>query len=564
MTDKNVSGVSFEEVNDTVKYEAAKKFQGSLLSSKNIEELHAFEDENGGRFGDMLFYLTDFIKKGIDSGRFTLNEAAEDLGIALWYAYACCNMDSYEHYFLASGWMPSSEKNASGCGVWFYRYSNCLMYCGKLEEARKYAEQGLIEEPDYPWGWFHAAKLRSHFGDKEGALAAVDRGLSLVPGDYEFLTLRREIEEGRTLAEMEYHYIDPKFDRDLQEGLCPDSMEKIGAISGILCDKEKLEEIKSIFRAEDGSAEWVADSPYCSSSFVADDYPMEYLFCMNEAALSKMDTGWLRMQRDKLQTADYLFRKPLNSVWQMRMVSIIRDYGMDLLYENKDTELALVVPLRRDQLDSDQDELAFIDFALREAELRGTSESQPLEFQLYRTENGVLHHAECWFDGDTIVEYSGIVGEEGELKMHECKSDEEASSFFEMLYEWYASQGYCGRNEADRASVVVQISPVCSKVGMEYIGPAEFFQLVMDELLRSRGFGYVAACEPERGEYAHNPGELRLKIFCAVVKAEQAVEIIKKELEENYEYTGLTISVAEHDGDRYRIVYSAQGIDRLL
>lgn len=71
-----------------------------------------------------------------------------------------------------------------------------LMYCGRLEEALDYAEKGIREEPDYPWIWLQAAKLRSHSGDKAGALEAVAHGLKLEPGDHEFLTLKREIEAG--------------------------------------------------------------------------------------------------------------------------------------------------------------------------------------------------------------------------------------------------------------------------------------------------------------------------------------------------------------------------------
>ena len=46
--------------------------------------------------------------------------------------------------------MKASEKNAAGCAMWYYRYSVALMYCGRLEEARSYAERGIQEEPDYP------------------------------------------------------------------------------------------------------------------------------------------------------------------------------------------------------------------------------------------------------------------------------------------------------------------------------------------------------------------------------------------------------------------------------
>ena len=64
----------------------------------------------------MLEYLENFIEKGIESGRFTVEEARADLEIALWYAYACNNLDDYEHYYMAAQWMPSSEQNAAGCG----------------------------------------------------------------------------------------------------------------------------------------------------------------------------------------------------------------------------------------------------------------------------------------------------------------------------------------------------------------------------------------------------------------------------------------------------------------
>ncbi|UQT48009.1 hypothetical protein M5E87_25240 [Flavonifractor plautii] len=49
----------------------------------------------------------------------------------------------------------------------------------------------MAVEPDYVWGWLQLGKLRSHFGDTAGALAAVERGLDLEPGDYEFTTLAR-------------------------------------------------------------------------------------------------------------------------------------------------------------------------------------------------------------------------------------------------------------------------------------------------------------------------------------------------------------------------------------
>ena len=159
---------------------------GSLLSADDIAILESFNEGVTGYFGKMLQWLQDFCGSWCRRRRFTEKQAKEDLQIALWYAYACNNIDEYIYFYQAVDWMSESEKNATGCGTWYYRYSVALMYCGKLEEALQYAEKGAEEEPDYPWIWLQVGKLRAHFGDKDGALKAAKQGLQLVPDDYEF------------------------------------------------------------------------------------------------------------------------------------------------------------------------------------------------------------------------------------------------------------------------------------------------------------------------------------------------------------------------------------------
>ncbi len=68
-------------------------------------------------------------------------EAEHDLQIALWVSYACNNIDEYEYYYTSVRWLADVEDLAQGCGVWFYRYSSALMYCGRLTEALVYAEK---------------------------------------------------------------------------------------------------------------------------------------------------------------------------------------------------------------------------------------------------------------------------------------------------------------------------------------------------------------------------------------------------------------------------------------
>ena len=123
---------------------------GSLLSAEDIETLESYDEGVSGYFGKMLRWLENFIEQGVQEGRFTQRQAQQDLQIALWYSFACNNLDEYRFYYKAAQWMKHSEKNAAGCATWYYRYSVALMYCGRLEEARSYAERGIQEEPEYP------------------------------------------------------------------------------------------------------------------------------------------------------------------------------------------------------------------------------------------------------------------------------------------------------------------------------------------------------------------------------------------------------------------------------
>ena len=238
-----------------INHEENENCAASLLGEDDVAMLEYYLNDDGARsyFWRGMQFLEDFIESGVKEGRFTEEQAREDLQIALWYAYIYNNLDQYGAYYSVTEWMPSSEKNARGCGAWYYRYACALLYTGQLEAAREYAERGVAEEPSYPWGWLQAAKLRAHFGDKQGALDAVARGLELVPDDYEFTTLRREIEEGRTLEEMEFHWINPDSDAELQEGLDADAEAKLRQIDCIRCDEEKLDKVKAIFSPKTGT-----------------------------------------------------------------------------------------------------------------------------------------------------------------------------------------------------------------------------------------------------------------------------------------------------------------------
>ena len=281
---------------------------GSLLSAEDIETLESFDEGVSGYFGKMLRWLEDFIKSGVEEGRFSEKQAHQDLQIALWYAFACNNLDDYIHYYQAAEWMKNSEKNAAGCATWYYRYSVALMYCGRLEEAHSYAEKGAQEEPDYPWIWLQVGKLRAHFGDQAGALVAVEQGLKLEPGDYEFLTLQEEIKAGATLEQMEYHWINPDADQLLQQGLGEDVDDKQRALACIRVDEAGLADFYELFCPERYGYE--KNAPCCEFRYPVKEHLVELSFRMNEAGLSKMGTDWLRHLKERLDSGEWLNHTP--------------------------------------------------------------------------------------------------------------------------------------------------------------------------------------------------------------------------------------------------------------
>lgn len=266
-----------------------------LLTQEEVRKMEAMCDDTGGYFLKMCQYLERLVRDGVRNGRFTRQQAEEDLDIALWYAYACNNIGGYPYYWRTTRWMPASEKNARGCGTWYYRYAVALMYCGQPEQALEYHRRGSEEEPGYPWNWLQMGKLLCHFGDKAGALAAVEKGLALVPGDYEFTTLQREIGEGRTLWEMENHYINPGADEELQgmsyqsEEEKQDAIQKLWNIAGICLDPEGLARNQALLELTD----WRTDGPRCGGIVRVWGEEVVLWFRMNEAAFSRLDPQWI-------------------------------------------------------------------------------------------------------------------------------------------------------------------------------------------------------------------------------------------------------------------------------
>ncbi len=241
-----------------------------------------------GQFYAMLTALQDHVEGGIDQGRFTRAQAQADLELALQVAYADLNIDEYESYLQAIRWLERVRDKAEGCGVWYYRYGVACLYTGQLEKALALVEEGARQQPDYAWNWLYLAKLRAHFGDKAGALAALDQGEPLAFENDRFARTRSQIEAGASLEEMERQLAGREESEPEEEDGLVRSENDI-AVMCILLDQENLSQVKQALGAEN----WQYAEPYCFFTLPYGDGMLNGRFDMNEAGVSKFSAFWI-------------------------------------------------------------------------------------------------------------------------------------------------------------------------------------------------------------------------------------------------------------------------------
>ena len=163
--------------------------KGRIFTDADREELDALDDGTSMYARRVEHLIDEKIAKGIAEGRFTEEEAAEDLEAALRLSYALNNMESYVKYVRAVKVLRRAEKHAAGSGAYWYRLGSALIHLGKIEEAKEAADRAVAEGPSYPWGWLLLGRLCAHLGLWSEAQEAQKRGLALVPDDPEFLML---------------------------------------------------------------------------------------------------------------------------------------------------------------------------------------------------------------------------------------------------------------------------------------------------------------------------------------------------------------------------------------
>ena len=178
---------------------------GKIITKEINEILESFE-----YLDDILNYLDELQEQN----DYTDEEMDNDLDVALWKSYVYNNFNTYNAYALSEKILKRVEKEGINSGLWCYRYSCAIIYMKKFEEALKYSIHGTEIEPDYPWGWLQLARLYYKFKMIDKAYEAIEKGLELVPNDYEFLTLKDDIENDRGFNVAISHYINPEVDQD--------------------------------------------------------------------------------------------------------------------------------------------------------------------------------------------------------------------------------------------------------------------------------------------------------------------------------------------------------------
>ncbi|ASJ22687.1 tetratricopeptide repeat protein [Brachyspira hampsonii] len=524
-----------------------------LLNNEDIKTLESFNTDGGGYFYKMLNYLQEFIENGVKENKFTLEEAKEDLDIALWYSYACNNIGDYEHYYMSKEFMKYSEKNAKGCGTWYYRYTVALIYCGKLDEALKYAEHGVIEEPDYPWGWLELAKLRLHFGNKEGAVEANNKGLELVPGDYEFLRQAEEIENYYSIEALEYHYINEESDKNLLKGL-DYGEEKLNAIAYILCDREKLQAIKDIINPID----WEADNPYCTFKFYFDDDLIDGIFLMNEAAISKLDKELIKQSLEELKDVKEKLKYEEKS--KLTSVRFSIDYTIEAEFKNEETDKTFSIRKMFNK-DSEYKKVADEIFDSYGMPLSPYLEELPNIVTLYKEEYGFMYYAECWIDEGTIVKHTGIVGSSGEVKEYECGNPREYKIFLDDFYKEYNDYKKIDNDDCYYLILQFETEPFENELPEKYSDALNKIVNILNSVLSWNGVGYLNSWNA--GETENIKGKYVINFFSVVVDIDIAFRLILNEVigdikdDINCEHIKIAYVPYIDNGENFTLIYSS-------
>ena len=157
--------------------------------------------------------ITDRINEIQANNNYSDEEMDNDLDVALWRAFVYINLWSYKGYAKAEKILKKVENKGIKNPIWCYRYAVSISRLRKYEEALKYFVIGTEADPTYPWNWLELGRLYYKFGELDKVYNCIEKGLELVPNDYEFLTLKDDVKNDRGYFYSINHYINEEVDK---------------------------------------------------------------------------------------------------------------------------------------------------------------------------------------------------------------------------------------------------------------------------------------------------------------------------------------------------------------
>ena len=78
---------------------------------------------------------------------------------------------------------------------------------------------GTEVDSTYPWNWLELGRLYYKFGELNKVYKCIEKGLELIPNDYEFLTLKDDVKNDRGYFYSINHYVNEEVDKTEDRGL---------------------------------------------------------------------------------------------------------------------------------------------------------------------------------------------------------------------------------------------------------------------------------------------------------------------------------------------------------
>ncbi|KUL99143.1 hypothetical protein RO03_06340 [Fusobacterium nucleatum subsp. nucleatum] len=165
--------------------------------------------ENVEYFSEIIDRINDIQ----ENNNYSDEEMDNDLDVALWRAFVYINLWSYKGYAKAERILKKVENKGIKNPIWCYRYAVSIARLRKYEEALKYFLIGTEVDSTYPWNWLELGRLYYKFGELDKVFECIEKGLELVPNDYEFLTLKDDVKNDRGYFYSINHYINEEVDK---------------------------------------------------------------------------------------------------------------------------------------------------------------------------------------------------------------------------------------------------------------------------------------------------------------------------------------------------------------